>query len=424
MPLADTNRGFCFSELFRDLRLIGEGRKSPPETTAKRHHFVPKLLLKRFSRRKGRIWQLERQTNQLLDVGIEKAASRRRLYEFLHNDEGVKTSRMEAWLALIESHASKALRRIEHPGPIVGLADWDRATIAFFLAILSIRTPAALRNAEQVGVETMQIQFGSEWSDAESFAKQQAERSPGMDAEEIEELRLKALRELETGGIGYEDPTGAAMRTLVSASGAVAQKIFDSRWAVLRARNGEFVTSDVALAMHDPEPKFPWSAQAWQSSEAVQVTIPLSSEVCLLITPGPADLQRLDVDRDEVNEVNLRTLGWADRFLFGGSSDLLQELLGLAACHPELVIEPKPRRSICLVELEEGDESLAAEHRRRGWPTYLAAPDPQTGKRCVFEYMVVGEDGEPLEVAARATKRVMGRFRATQADPVYAKRAA
>lgn len=395
-----------------------------PDTAAKRHHFVPKLLLKRFSPRKGRIWQLERKTGQVLDVSIEKAASRRRLYEFLHNDQGVRTSRMESWLSLVESHASKALRRMEHPGPIIGLADWDRATIAFFLAILSIRTPAALRKAEQVGIETMQIHFGSGWSDAEGFARQQAEKFPDMDAGEIEELRLKALRELETGGIGYEDPAGAAMRTLMSASGTVAQTISNSRWGVLHATDGEFVTSDVALAMHDPEPRFPWSAQAWRSSEAVEVTIPLSSEACLFITPGPAEFHRVDVNREEVNEVNMRTLGWADRFLFGGSEDLLQELLSLAARQPELVIEPKPRRSICLVELEEGDESLAVEHQRRGWPTYLAAPNPETGKRQVFEYMVVGEDGEPLEVAARATERVKKRFSARNARPVYTQRAA
>jgi hypothetical protein len=416
MELAQVSRGFRRSELFRELLRITEGEAPLPESDAKRHHFVPKLLLKRFSPRPNRIWQLEKKTRGTLDVRIDKAASRRRLYEFLHNDIGQRTARMEAWLALVESHSSAALTRLEHPGPLLGLADWDRATVAFFLVLLSIRTPQALGRAEEMGAETLQIFFGSQLSDAETFANFHSDRFPDTDSEESDDLRLRALDQLEKGEIGFEDPAGAAMRGLVSASGEVSQRIFASRWIMLRAARGQFVTSDVGLAMHDPEPKFPWSAQAWQSSPSVEVTIPLSSTACLLITPGPATFDRIDVDEEEVEEVNLRTFGWADRFLFGAERTELERLTRQAARKPELVVEPKPRRSVCLLQPADGDRSLADEHRRRGWPEYVSAPDPQTGERCPHDYMVVGEDGEALEVVAKATQRAKQRFRRETAD--------
>lgn len=404
--VADLKRGFSHSDLFRDLRQIEEGLKTMPETDAKRHHFVPKLLLRRFSARADRIWQLDKESGEGLDVRIDKASSRRRFYEFLHNDEGVRTSRMEAWLALVEGHACKVLRRLEHPGPMVGLADWDRATLAFFLALLNARTPAAIRVAEQVGRETVQLKLGTEWSDPEGFARRHAELFPDAMAGEAEELRLRALNQLKRGEIGFEDPAGAAMQTLVRGSGAMAQEIFESRWIVLRAREGAFVASDVGLAMHDPRPRFPWSSQAWHSSDEVEVTIPIGSGACLFITPGPATFERLDVGAEEVDEINLRTFGWSDRFLFGAEEEAMAALWRLAARRPDLIVKPKPRRMAILVELEEGDDSLADEHRRRGWPTHVAAPDPKTGRRRTHDYMVIGEDGEPIELAARAIARL------------------
>jgi Protein of unknown function (DUF4238) len=402
---ADPQRGFSHSELFRDLRLIEAGRKLMPATKAKRHHFVPKLLLKRFSPRDGRIWQMDTGTGATLDVQIEKAASRRRFYEFLHNDQGVKTARMESWLSLVESHASKVLRRIEHQGPVLGLADWDRATLSFFLALLSSRTPAALKEAEALGEEAMRFMLGTKLSDPQSFARQHGKIFPESEPDAVEELRKRMLQQLEDGQIGYEDPSGEAMRRLVQGSGAVTQQIFESRWLLLRAMEGEFVTSDVALAMHDPKPEYPWSAQAWRSSPEVQVTIPLSSASCLLIIPGRAIFERFEVGREDVDEINLRTLGWSERFLFGGTEEGLIAIQRLAREKPELVVEPKPKRHVFLVELDPDDTSLADEHQRRGWPVRFTAPD-ETGKRRVFDYMVVGEDGTPLEVAAQATDRL------------------
>ena len=61
-------------------------------------------------------------------------------------------------------------------------------------------------------------------------------------------------------------------------------------------------------------------------------------------------------------------------------------------------------RQVILVDAEPGDTSLADEHRKRGWPPYVQVNDECTGIPSVHDYMVVGEDGEPLEVAAKTTE--------------------
>ena len=37
------------------------------------------------------------------------------------------------------------------------------------------------------------------------------------------------------------------------------------------------------------------------------------------MTPGPADFGRVPIDSKAVDTINLRTFGWADRFVFGSS---------------------------------------------------------------------------------------------------------
>ena len=102
------------------------------------------------------------------------------------------------------------------------------------------------------------------------------------------------------------------------------------RWAVLRARDGEFVTSDRAVAMHDPSPRYPWSAQAWGSSPDVETTIPLSSNACMLITPGPPVTEESEVAREGVERLNLRTYGWAHSYIYGSSQVIVTGLRRLA----------------------------------------------------------------------------------------------
>jgi hypothetical protein len=403
MPLADIQKGFCYSELFRELRLMADGELPEPTTEAVRHHYVPQLLLRRFSPRRERIWQLDTGNGRTDDQRIDRAASKRRLYEF-KDEDGEPNADTEAWLALIEKHAAPALRRMESPGPILGLADWDRATIAFFLALLRGRTPATLKNLEQFSAQALQVYFGSFWSDDDTFAEQWREQYPEATSEEIKEAQVEALAMLREGRIRPEDPLQDAMHSALMMSGEMSQVIFESSWTVLYAEDGEFVTSDVGLAMHDPDPKSPWAGVGWQSSPAVQVTIPLSSTACLLVMPGPAEFGRMPVDSKTVDLINLRTFGWADRFVFGSSENQLKRVARLAAQRPEDVIRPRPMKQVILVDAEPGDTSLADEHRQRGWPPYMAVTDECTGIPSVHDYMVVGEDGEPLEVAARTTE--------------------
>ena len=70
---------------------------------------------------------------------------------------------------------------------------------------------------------------------------------------------LTTLETLKSGGLGYDKPKLAALHMMMAVADAVARSIASLTWILVEATEGEFVTSDRALAMHDPTPKFPWA---------------------------------------------------------------------------------------------------------------------------------------------------------------------
>jgi hypothetical protein len=99
----------------------------------------------------------------------------------------------------------------------------------------------------------------------------------------------------------------------------------------------------------------------------------------------------LYVDRRGVEAINLRTYGWADRYIFGRSQEVVADVRRLAKARPKAVPVPRPPRQVLVFEAEPGDDRLAREHVRRGWPPRL----PVRG--VPHDYVVFGPGENPVE---------------------------
>jgi hypothetical protein len=142
------------------------------ESAAKRHHYVPQFLLKGFTdERDGgrRIFQMPTSGRRApTRVGVRDAALRRRLYTAVDED-GRASNRHEGYLALIEDHAAPALRRfIENPQ---ALTPGDRATIAFFVAFQTMRTPLAVEQITALANMAFQNLASVIYSDRRAFGE-------------------------------------------------------------------------------------------------------------------------------------------------------------------------------------------------------------------------------------------------------------
>jgi hypothetical protein len=128
-----------------------------------------------------------------------------------------------------------------------------------------------------------------------------------------------------------------------------------------------FVCSDRPLTMRDPSPLYPFSSPGWESSPRVWTTLPLGRDLCLRI--GPAEPKRISV-RDvakQVDVINLRSYGWATRYVYGPSPEILDSLHERADEAPV----PLRKRMVLTEDLETADPAVGDRNVERGLPRYI-----------------------------------------------------
>jgi hypothetical protein len=343
------------------------------KNTAKRHHFLSQFLLRGFAhthKDKDSLFQLETRTRKApLRVDVRTAASRHRFYG-APDEDGKMSNRNEGYLALIEEHTAPALRHLlDDPA---SLAPGERATIAFFVALQTMRTPAAAEQVTTVANAAFQTWASEFYSDRRAFADRYREHfDDGASEEEVERFRQETIAQIREGRLRLSGRAAALSTGLVHAIDTVPMLIeFD--WTLLHAPGG-FIASDRGYAIHDPTPPYPWAFQAILSSEKSETTVPLSDTACLVMRPVPmgGGLTVRDASAHEIETINLRMYGWADEYVFAKTQDALVAVRTAARRRPADVIRPKPFTQVALLEPDPDDNSLAEVNRRRGWPPQL-----------------------------------------------------
>lgn len=397
---------FESSPLYRALAAIStSGDYSKLTSQAKRQHFLPRMLLRNFGEGGGAarsIFQLAVDGGQPLLVPVEKAASRHRMYAAV-DESGVASSHLEGYLALVESHAAPALERfLSAP---LALTNADRATISLFIAMQMQRTPAAAARIHQTVNAAFQAYAGSLFSDTYGFEETYKEHfgEPGTAAER-EAFRQQVLATVRRGGVRLADPGGASIAAGLELAAEESFLLFEFDWALL-SHPGGFITSDRAFSIHDPEPPFPWTAEGILSSPAVEVFVPLSADMCLLLRPLGHGLRVQEVPDRHAEIVNLRTWSWASRHVFGCSASALERIARVAHAYPSRLTPPRVFCHVALLEPDPDDDSFAEENRSRGWPGQL----DDNGR--LWDYVVIPTDQPYPEIHKRVDEAAENRGR-------------
>jgi Protein of unknown function (DUF4238) len=373
---------------------------------AKRHHFLPQFQLRGFAqtlRGKYCVFQMDATGRGApRPVDVRTAASRRRLYA-VATDDG-PSNRLEGYLALVETHAAPALRRLTDAP--TSLSPADRSTIAHLVALQTMRTPSAADQVTRVANAALKMAAGGFFSDSRAVADLYREKVNGDGTDEaIARFRDQVLDQIRAGEIRLDGSQGAAFATAFQHASESVPILIACHWTLLRSPTGGFITSDRGHAIDDPSPPYAWVAPALLSSERVEVSAPLGDADCLLIHPGFADagLDVREVSAHEIEQINLRTFGWAQKYVFAKSQATLQAVRVASRRHPARVTRPKPFCHITLIECDPDDNSLAEANVRRGWPARL--PN-DAGELC--DYLVIPDDephAEQWNLADELAKR-------------------
>jgi hypothetical protein len=114
------------------------------------------------------------------------------------------------------------------------------------------------------------------------------------------------------------------------------------------------------------------SAAAWLSSEFATVTMPLSSRACLRTCPNDRHHFSERYTTTQIDRINLRTYGWATRYVYGPSQEILNTLHARALAEPEAVPAPTKKRHVILEDLDTADPAVAERNAARGWDRHIA----------------------------------------------------
>jgi hypothetical protein len=129
------------------------------------------------------------------------------------------------------------------------------------------------------------------------------------------------------------------------------------------------------MVMHDPTPKYPFSGNGLRSSPTCFSLMPLGPDLCLRFDQSGALLEQRRASR-QIDDTNLRSYGWAQRFVYGRDRRVLEDLRQRALAAPELVPTPRPDPQVICEEADPNDPSVGIEHPP-GYPRgiWYDAPD-------------------------------------------------
>lgn len=367
------------------LRGVVRGENTIPSCEGERHHYTPEFLLKKFRGPGRKLFQLDKADGSYEEVSPKEAGWDRGLYtveSFTGEHDGI----IEGFFSLAENFAAPSLGLLLNAP--TRFTDADRANLAFLLAIQEQRAPGWLEEFEQRLSEAATIHTTVELANLKG-SKGKHRRA------------LEAANAIVNGSVTITPSRSNVLTTSLSGICYTLWPAYWLPWTVLRAKQGSFVCSDRPLTMHDPTPPHRFSGAAWMSSDLAVTTMALSSKVCLRICPWDRKHFGTRETTRQIDVINLRTYGWASRFVYGPSTDVLKALHARALADPEAVPVPAKKRLVMLEDLSTADPDVAIRNAARGWDRYITMRDEDGSYRLASYEVIDSLDDARRSVAPR-----------------------
>jgi Protein of unknown function (DUF4238) len=370
------------------LSAVMRGDKSVPNCDGQRHHYTPEFMLKKFRGAGRKLFQLDKTDGSCEEIKPKDAAWEENLYA-VESITGDHDGIIEGFFSVAENFAASSLSLLLTTP--ARLTESDRGNLAFLLAIQEQRAPGWLEEFDQ-----RLAQAGTVWAAVELA---------NLDGPKGKKRRAReAAKALTDGRVTISPTRENLLTTALLGLASTVGPAYRLPWTVLRAREGAFVTSDRPLTVHDPAPPHKFSGAAWMSSQMAVTTMPLSSTACLRICPSDRSRFTQRDTTKQVDRINLRTYGWATRYVYGPSVKILEELHVRALAHPERVPSPAKKRLIMLEDIETADPATAESNAARGWDRYLQVREVDGSYRLVSYEVIDSIDDARRTVAPRRVR--------------------
>jgi hypothetical protein len=104
--------------------------------------------------------------------------------------------------------------------------------------------------------------------------------------------------------------------------------------------------------------------------------------------------------------VNRFTYGFAIRYIYGPSGDVLKDLYARAATEPETFPVPIPKRLVLLEDLTTADPAVADANQAKGWDRYLIVRQDDGTERPMSYEVIDSLEDAMAAISPRSSMRL------------------
>lgn len=253
-------------------------------TSSKKHHYVPKLYLRKFANGADQITTVQlpggvRYTSSVTDTGSEN-----RFHTIPQNPANPEV--LEDAFGDLEDAAAPVLRNIESGAWPLSLD--DRVTVGTFVTIQALRVPEQRRlmKSLQVSMVQREARYVAEHGAAQWFA----DHGVRVDEERAREEWQRVIDGDEP--LVAIDAAYHAEQIAIHAD-TVLPHLLARPWTMVRFDTPSLLTSDAPVSLHDVSDGRPGR---WGLLNAPTITVPLSRTTALLLAKPVETRTRIEVE--------------------------------------------------------------------------------------------------------------------------------
>jgi hypothetical protein len=382
---------------FQSSTLAARIHAGVPQGQAKRQHFTPQLVLRRFlAPGATHLCQLDVTTGQPRQVSVSSAASRRRFYTLRDAETDERDETIEGLLSLVEDAAAPALETVIS-APTSTTAD-ERVTLAYFAAAQLLRTPSALERMQAIGRVVRVAEMARLICDDATFAEGYAAVKDDQSGDDPAWLQTWMREALLDDRIRVTNERELSLSTMVDLLDEYAVRLFSLPWASLSGTSSVFITSDSGIGVID-RTRDSFRQVSVLGSQDARLLMPLSRECCLQIGPIGSPTTAVissALTSNETRLVNLAVYGWAGRHIFADGQKTATDVRRASKRAAYMAIRPRPYTQYVLIERDPDDDALARAHRKVGRVPYIEHDGEE------HDYVILRDDDDLPRDALRA----------------------
>jgi Protein of unknown function (DUF4238) len=298
----------------------------------KRNHYLPQVYLEGFTdpETEGKVWQYDKGTLQPQALFPKYLAVRKNLYRLNDQQGNREADSLEDVFCQIEGDFAH-LRRKLLKNPVMETADMP--TFLAFAVLMKARVPYNLEMIAEMERKALKFFLSELARNAKNFDQFWEKMAAELGLTPAQEASKEQIRQDYLAG-AYNPPLDheMALRAALGSAQAILRDIEDIRWRILTTREDTpFLTCDNPFFYDDPtaDPRFLVTRGVGLSNQNVDIILPLSS-VLVAVGNRSQPEHTLAASPHLVNEINLRFIGCAQRFVYASfySKDLQKAVKG------------------------------------------------------------------------------------------------